>query len=577
LSSGSVILGVALVAACGDGKPTAIAPARQVQQDGGSNGAGRTVGNSAVVAVRDHAKALGLSSWHDDFPFPVHLSPRVPGRWYDRSKRQALAQIVANLQGNCTKPAWEFARMFFAAAPEGAAELLADAADKHFTAPGMAAFLENLADAMARTGDPAAAPALLRLMQHPNVAVGTRAVGALVGCGTRETLAAAEKELPRLNLRAYTDWLRAVARRTPDDVEAVFVRYLEAPRMLPVVTKTILEEASTLPPAAAVRIVERLTDPRAHTPDTTIAAAAIMHRAGDKRGTARLREAMRGDNPLLKATSLRALIGRDLAPLLDDVLRLSLDPDAEVRTAVAEVLSTAQGDPVDETLTNLGADVATSVRQVALRALAARGKRYHLDQLIERVRAGSGTNLATALQDISASADPLALAVIYERYQKVPTDEKRRYMQALAYSRSPVVFPYLAEIFAGPEAVIGDSGLTTVGSAALLLANIDGAMDKVIALAQQLPRADYRRRGHLVRTVANFAGVQDDAAAAPPALAFFRALWTDQANEPQVRLYALQQHRRYLSLADAMAIKGMLESEAEPMRWALSDFLFEFF
>ena len=534
-------------------------------------------GDGVEAPKYDHAKALGLTPWHADFPFETTLSPRVPGRWYDRSKRQALSQIVANLQGNCTQSAWQFARLFFENAAPGAAEVLVDAAEANFTAPGLSAFLENLADAMGRTKDEFAAPTLLRLASHPNTAVATRAVAAMMTCGNPETLRLAEQKLAGINLRAQADWLRAVARKAPQDVEAVFSRYLAAPQYSPGSLLAILEECAKLPGEQAVRLVERLADARSSTVDTAMAAAAIMHRAGDRRGTARLREFLRGDNPQLKATAVKALAGPGLELVLDDVLTLSIYEDPEVRLAVAEVLSTASGDPVDETLTTLGADVATPVRQVALRALVSRGKRYHLDQLIARVRSGSGTNLSTALHDISASGDPQALGVIYERYKTVPTDEKRSYMQALAYSRAPAVFAFLAEIFLGKEEVIGSSGITTISSAALLMANIEGALPRVVELFGKVKPDDYRRRAQLLRSAANFAGFLEDTALRQPAIELFGTVWSNRSEAPQLRLYALTQHRRYLTLDDAMQLKANLEGESEPMRWALSDFLFEFF
>src|SRR5688572_8671105 len=184
------------LAAC-DRQPEPARPAA------GSNGDG--------PPAAEQARVLGLTPWHADFPFEVALSPRRPGHWYDRSKRQALAQIVANLQGNCTQQAWHFARVFFNTAPAGAAELLADAAERNYTAQGLAPFMENLADAMACTRDESLAPVLLRLLDHPNSAVATSAATAMISCGTPDTLRDAEAKLAGATLRARCDWLRAVA------------------------------------------------------------------------------------------------------------------------------------------------------------------------------------------------------------------------------------------------------------------------------------------------------------------------------------------------------------------------------
>jgi len=545
------------------------------KQDDGPRPAATTDGDGADVA-QAQAQVLGLAPWHDDFPFPVSLSPRVPGRWYDRSQRQALVQLVANLQGNCTQAAWQFARMFFDRAPAGSADLLAAAADEHYLDEGLAAYLENLADAMARVGDPALGPVLLRLIDHPKVNVATRAVGALTTCGTPETLRAVEPKLARLSMRATCDWLRAVARRAPADVEAVYRRYLDAPVLAKAVVQTILEEAAKLPAAPAVAVAGILADARIAAPEYALAAAGILHRHGDRRGTARLREFMRADNPKLKAQAVTAAAS-DLQPLLDDVLKLSIYEDAEVRLAVVQTLATASGDNIDETLTLLGADVAPEVRRVALRALAARGKRYHLDELIERVRTSSGSNLSAAMQDVSASGDPAALAAIQARMQEAPIGEKRAFMQNLAYSRAPAVFPYLVEIFLGDEKVLSASGQTTVSNAALLMANIEGALPMILDVWQRIPKADYRRRAHLLQAAANVAGFNDDPAVRKPATDLFASVWADRDEIPQLRLFALHHHRRYLTLEHMAKIKDGLTAESEPMRWALNDFLFEFF
>jgi hypothetical protein len=523
------------------------------------------------------AQALGIEPWHADFPAEIAMSPRMPGRWYDRTKRQALAKLVANLQGNTTAAAWPHAKMFFEnPAPPGAAELLADAAESNYANQGLAAYLENLAEAMSRVGDVALSPTLVRLLDHPNEAVAARAMTGLASCGTREAVLDAEKRLDRISLRARADWLRAVAQRVPEDVEAIYARYLTKPRF-PVEVQTILEQAARLAPALGAKVVEPLLVPHAATPDVALVAAGLVHRAGDARGTNRLREYLASDNPTLKVQAIKAATSGDPKPLLDEILKLSVYEDPSVREAVAQALATLSGDNIDETLMALGADVAAPVRMAALRALASRGKRYHLDELIARVRTSSGTNLSTALQDISASGDPTALAVIYERYKTTPNEERRGYMQALAYSRVPEVFAYLSEIFLGEEAVLSGSGLTTMSNAALLMPNLNGVVPKLVELFDKVPAGDYRRRAHMIKALANAISILETTEARAPALALFRRLWSDRAQLPQIRLFALQYHRRYLDLDAVMEIKEGLKSETEPMRWALSDWLHEFY
>ncbi|MGA0871154.1 MAG: hypothetical protein ACO3UM_19670 [Planctomycetota bacterium] len=60
-----------------------------------------------VVEVQEHVPP-GVRVWHEDFPGAPkrpHVSPRRPGGFYDRTPRQAVEQVVANLQGNCSRDA----------------------------------------------------------------------------------------------------------------------------------------------------------------------------------------------------------------------------------------------------------------------------------------------------------------------------------------------------------------------------------------------------------------------------------------------------------------------------------------
>ncbi len=61
---------------------------------------------------RGSGNPYGFEVGHQDFPGAPdqpHLSPRNPGKWYDRTRRQAIETVVANLQGNCSRDAWLFA------------------------------------------------------------------------------------------------------------------------------------------------------------------------------------------------------------------------------------------------------------------------------------------------------------------------------------------------------------------------------------------------------------------------------------------------------------------------------------
>lgn len=566
-----MVLGCLGLSACGG---EAI-PDASGRGDGGTAG-GATAQGPGQTPGQGAGNLLRLSPWHRDFPFEIHMSPRVPGQWYGRTRRQALAKIVANLQGACTADAWQFAKFFFDRAPAGGAELLAMAADENFLAAGLGSYLENLAEAMARAGDAALAPALLRLLDHENLAVRSKAMSGLISCGTNETVLAAEKYLDKVSGRAHADWFRAVARHVPDVVR-IYRKQLALDNPGALTVTTMIEEAITLPPALGVPIAEIVCSERRVPADMLLVAASVLHAGGDRRGSALLREFMRGENPSLQAAAVRAAAKADAQVLLDDVLRLVDDDAGEVRLAVAEVLAPMPGDNIDEILTTMGADISAPVRQLALRALVARGKRYHLDQLVERVRTATGNNLSQAMQDVSACGDPAGLEAVHERMQKAPPEEHRQYLQALAYSRRIEVFPYLRDVFLAEDRVLGASGLTAVGNAAMLMANLEGVLAKVMALFGEVPRADYVRRSHLLRTVGNLAGVGAEPATVRQVAEFLAKIRDDRTELPQIRLLALQFARRHVTLDDAMAMRAALAEEPEPMRWALNDFLFEFF
>jgi len=63
------------------------------------------------------ANPYGFEVWYADYPVELPLSPQVPMSVYERSRRQALEQVAANLQGNVSRAAWQMAMDFFDRAP----------------------------------------------------------------------------------------------------------------------------------------------------------------------------------------------------------------------------------------------------------------------------------------------------------------------------------------------------------------------------------------------------------------------------------------------------------------------------
>lgn len=519
------------------------------------------------------ATPLGLAPWHADFPVEVHVSPHTQGYWYARTPRQALEQVVANLSGACSREAWLMARDFFKRAPPDAAPLLAEAAARAMHAPERGEVLENTLDAIGAFGDPALARTLLRALEHSRDGMRHKAMRAMIGAGTEETLLEAKKLLPGLDLRTHADWIRALRSRLGAKAVTEYRQVLARPELKPL-HKEVLTETARLPESAALELLKPLFA-QAQGEDRAL-LGAMLHQKGDQTGTAYLRDLLRSDKPHLRQLAASAAAGGDLQWLLADLLKLSADDDARVRLAVAQAITTLPGENITKTLEVLALDVDTPTRQAALFALRQRGERRLLDEMVQKIRTATGTELRSTLDDLCAAQDGKAVPAMQYRYERSNGAEARHMLRCMAFTRSKEALPALRAIFLGAERAF-DERMTTVTYTPIVLANVTEGQDFVREMFQTLPRSDYRRRALLLHTLANMVPIGQEQERGGKVYALFRQLLADRAEEPQIRLLALQYLRKDLRLDDAIRVAGQLEAEAEPMRKALNDFLFEFF
>ena len=93
----------------------------------------------------------GFATWHADYPVPLDLPTPNLAPVYQRSRRQALERVAANLQGNTRREVWLMATDFFARAPEDAVEVLVGVMDRAFGQPMLVDAVRNALDARYRS------------------------------------------------------------------------------------------------------------------------------------------------------------------------------------------------------------------------------------------------------------------------------------------------------------------------------------------------------------------------------------------------------------------------------------------
>lgn len=525
------------------------------------------------------AHPLGFETWDEQFPIRLQLSPRVPGRWYAFSRRQALERVIANLQGNCTREAWLFAKDFFHRAPEEAIEPLIETMDRAFLSPGLGELVQNTVEAMGRMADPRFADALLRALEHDRANVRNAALQSMARSGTPDVVRRTYTMLPFLDLTSKRHWIESARIQLGANALPMYAELLQSGAPIPF--QVMLDEVLKMPPAQAAELLRSLwPDARG---DLKVIIAGVFHAVGDGAGTAVLQQALRGGDATLVRLAIQGTRAGDLQPLLEDILRQTLHPDADVRAEAVLTIADLPGENITDTLQLLAATSDDWIVQAeALAALVRRGHRDEMDRIIEQLNTVTGTALSRALDLVQATGDGVAVPVILARYAKTPPGEGRGFLQAIAFTRAPEAFEPLTNLFLGEERAVEPTPTvgvvkTTMNYIPTLLLNLEGVEQEMIQLFHDLPREDVRRRAYMLDTLGKNAAEHEGAAASTQIYGLMRGMVLDRQESPQMRLAALTYLRRDLTLEDAMAIKGILSEEDMPMRRALSDFLFDLF
>lgn len=532
----------------------------------------------AEVASPPPANPYGLQPFHADFPVAL-VWPNVQGAAYDRTRRQMLERLAANLQGNVRREAWQMAMEFYWRAPEDAVEPLIAAMDRAFGNPALADVVKNCVEAMGKMADERLEGALLRAVEHKSSVVRQAAFAALARSGTTTALRAMYGWFPQMDARARAAWLSVLGRRLDGDGRAMLRELMMAD--FPVqVRDQVLKETLVLPAPQAAEIL------RGRWPEAVgefkAIIAGVLHAAGDEAGTVWLGEALEGEDVSRLVLALRHCAVGDLGRLRPLVLRASAHLRPEVRLELATTLKRVEGDDVADVYEVLAnPDEVWEIKKVALRELTRRGRGRVVAAMLEDLRTATGTRLQLLIHQLAESGDGRVVPELLERCGRAVPEERRPYLQALAQNRSEAAARALLDLFTGPEQVIGKGhgrDHTTTTYVPTLLLNLRGHEALVLDRYRKLPAEDWRRRALLLPTLTGLAVDCGDPAVAAQLLEPVRESLFAAQELPQIRVQCLNLLvSRWITVDDALKLKHASQREGPAMRALLQDFLNDYF
>jgi HEAT repeat protein len=534
----------------------------------------------APATGRSPDNPYNLDPFHADFP--VELEYPVPqGLEYERTRRQALERVVANLEGSGRREPWLMAMEFFWHGPDDAVEPLVEAMDRAFGNPGAADVVKNCCEAMGKMANERLDRALQRALEHKNPAVRQAAFASLATSGALATLKAMFAFFPQMNGRARGAWLRAARMRLGADAVPMFQQLMNAD-FQPAVRDQVLQEALQYPAAQAATILSDRWSTAVGEFKPVI--AGVLHAAGDTRGSVWLREMLQGEDLAMLVPAIRHAGFGELGILRDSILRLSSHPRSDVRLEVAKALTKLEGDDIAAVYELLAApDETMDVKSIALRELTRRGRPQVVSSFLEELPTATGTRARFLINMLAASGDPRAVPIFVDRFQKAPTGEGRPFLQALALSRGEGATSALLELFLGPEIVADRSGAngqvwTTLNYLPTLLLNLHGTEAMVVQAFQKIPKSDWKHRAALLSTIAGLARDREEVTLRDRCLPVVRSVLFDREDVPQMRVLALNLlMRRFFTIDDAMKLKNTRHEESPQLRILFADFLNDYF
>jgi HEAT repeat protein len=517
-----------------------------------------------------------LAPYHADFPVALSYPP-MSGAEYDRTRRQILERLTANLQGNVRREAWLAATEFFWRAPEDAVAPLIEAMDRAFGNPalGDGDVVKNCIEAMGRMGNEAFDAPLRRALQHKNPSVQQAAFAALATCGKKETLRELAGAFPNMDGRARGAWLRGVRMRLGADAVPILKDVMMKPYPVSV-RDQVLQEALKMPPAAAAEILRDRWEEAVIEFKAII--AGVRHANGETAGTAWLRDSYASEDLGRVAMAIRNSAFGDVGELRNPLLALSTHLRPEIRLEVAKICTRIEGGDVADVYEVLAApEESWEQRAIALRELTRRGRNKVVDVLLDELPTATGTRLTMIVNQLSASGDERAVPILVERFNKAPPGEGRPFLQGLAQNQSAAAAKAMFAIYRGEDRSVGRSAngdLTTRSYLPTLFMNLRGNERTVLAEFLALEPQQWSLRAALLPTLVGIAADRTDPELQEALLAPVRQILFDRNELPQMRVLALNLlSRRWLTIEDALKLRNTRHDEIPGLRALFADFL----
>ena len=520
-----------------------------------------------------------LEPFHPDFPVALQY-PTPRNVEYERTRRQLLERIVANLQGGGSYESWQTATEFFWSGPEEIVEPLIEATDAAIGDPSKQDMVRNCLEAMGRMANPVFDEVLRRALESRTEKVRQAAFCALGSSGAPATLRAVFPVWGQLDARARLAWLRGARTRLGAEAVPMF-RILMMTDYPTAVRDQVLQETLHMDVKdAAVVLRGRWEEAVA---EFKAIIAGVLHGAGDSIGTAWLLDVLKGSDLQMLPLAIRHSGYGPIGDLRDALFALSTHPRFEVRLELAKLLTKVDDPGVVGVYELMGQpDEVWEIKSIALRELHRRGQAAVANALLEEVRTAEGTRLATVLSMLGATADPRAVPIFVERFRSAPEGRGRPFLQSLAVIGGDAGAKAMIDLFTGEERVVDRTAnqgkLTTITYLPLLMMNARGTLPLVTSAFAALPMTDWRRRAALLPALVGMTVDSEDQKANADAIAAVKSVLFDSAALPQLRVLALNQlTRRHLTVDDVLKLRTMRFDETPTMRALLNDFLVEYF
>lgn len=514
--------------------------------------------------------------------FPIALEyPPMKGLEYARTRRQALRRLAENLQGNTTRETWQLATEFFWRAPEDVVDPLVDAMDRAMGNRALGDVVRNCVEAMGKTGNVEFDSALRRAAQHKNENVRQAAYVALTTAGTVTTLRDLAGDFTTMTGRGREAWLRGVRLRLPEQRVELLKAVMAA--NYPVhVRDQVLKETLKLPVAQAAEVLGLRWATAVDQFKAII--AGVKHANGDGAGTAWLADAMDSENLDMVVWGVRhCAFGSSpddaLGSLRERLLRLSTHLRPEVRLEVAKQLTRISGDDVADVFEVMTApDEIWDIRALATRELTRRGRAQLVSVLLEELSTATGTRMQSIINQLAASGDPRAVAVMVQRFRSAGPAQGRPFVQAIAQNGSEAAAEALFDLYEGAEVLVTRSSarsLTTRNYLPTLFLNLRGSERVIVRRFLELPKEAWELRARLLPTITGFAtDRRGDRDLVELCIEPVRRILFDAAELPQLRVLALNTlSRNWLTIEDAMRLKRLMRTASPGMRALFADFL----